>query len=220
MKEYRKRAKILQAMSHPVRLQILEILADKPACVCDLIARTRRRQAYISQHLMLLRQNGMVKSTRLGLQMQYELAQPEITKNMLKCVLENQQCKNSKQGETKMSTTHNNNAWHGIPRDQIDWHPTLVAERCVGCGICATSCNKGVYGFDYEANKPVVVAPQSCMVGCTTCATICPEDALEFPSQGYVRQIIKKNKIITQAKNMLRADPEKYDVKKRAPVAG
>jgi len=220
MKEYRKRAKILQAMSHPVRLQILEILADKPACVCDLIARTRRRQAYISQHLMLLRQNGMVKSTRLGLQMQYELAQPEITKNMLKCVLENQQCKNSKQGETKMSTTHNNNAWHGIPRDQIDWHPTLVAERCVGCGICATSCNKGVYGFDYEANKPVVVAPQSCMVGCTTCATICPEDALEFPSQGYVRQIIKKNKIITQAKNMLRADPEKYDVKKRTPVAG
>ena len=220
MKEYRKRAKILQAMSHPVRLQILEILADKPACVCDLIARTRRRQAYISQHLMLLRQNGMVKSTRLGLQMQYELAQPEITKNMLKCVLENQQCKNSKQGETKMSTTPNNNAWHGIPRDQIDWHPTLVAERCVGCGICATSCNKGVYGFDYEANKPVVVAPQSCMVGCTTCATICPEDALEFPSQGYVRQIIKKNKIITQAKNMLRADPEKYDVKKRTPVAG
>lgn len=49
---------------------------------------------------------------------------------------------------------------------------------------------------------------------------ICPEDALEFPSQGYVRQIIKKNKIITQAKNMLRGDPDKYDVKKRAPIAG
>jgi hypothetical protein len=30
----------------------------------------------------------------------------------------------------------------------------------------------------------------------------------------------KKNKIVTQSKNMLRADPEKYDVKKRAPVAG
>ena len=74
MSGYRKRAKILQAMSHPVRLQILEILADKPACVCDLIARTRRRQAYISQHLMLLRQTGMVKSTRLGLNIQYELA--------------------------------------------------------------------------------------------------------------------------------------------------
>lgn len=119
-----------------------------------------------------------------------------------------------------MSTTPNTNQWHGIPREQIDWHPTVIAERCIGCGICATSCNKGVYAFDYEANKPIVIAPQACMVGCTTCATICPEDALEFPSQGYVRQIIKKNKIITQAKNMLRADPDKYDVKKHMPVAG
>ncbi|GAB4489433.1 MAG: hypothetical protein Fur0016_06500 [Anaerolineales bacterium] len=77
-----------------------------------------------------------------------------------------------------------------------------------------------MYAFDYEANKPVVVAPQACMVGCTTCATICTQDAIEFPSQGYIRQVIKKNKVVTQAKNMLRADPEKYDVKKRAPVAG
>ena len=207
-------------MSHPVRLQILDILAKRPTCVCDLIAQTRQRQAYISQHLMALREAGLVKSTRQGVNIQYELAQPEITKNMLKCLLQDQQCKNSKQGETKMSNTPNTNQWHGIPREQIDWHPTVVPERCIGCGICATSCNKGVYAFDYEANKPVVVAPQSCMVGCTTCATICPEDALEFPSQGYVRQIIKKNKIITQAKNMLRADPEKYDVQKRAPVAG
>lgn len=84
--------------------------------------------------------------------------------------------------------------------------------------IFVTSCNRDVYAFDYEANKPVVVASQSCMVGCTACATICPEDALEFLSQGDVRQIIRKNKIITQAKSTLCANPEKYDVKKRAPV--
>ncbi len=220
MSQYRKRAKILHAMSHPVRLQILEILAQGPRCVCDIMAQTRQRQAYISQHLMLLRQTGLVRSTRLGLQMQYELAQPAITKNMLKCVLQDQQCKNSNQGETKMSTTPNNNTWHGIPRETIEWFPTIVSDRCVGCGLCATSCGRGVYAFDYEANKPVVVAPQMCMVGCTTCATICTQDAIEFPSQGYIRQVIKKNKIVTQSKNMLRADPEKYDVKKRAPVAG
>ena len=94
MIEYRKRAKILQAMSHPVRLQILEILARGPACVCDLVGRTRQRQAYISQHLMLLRQMGLVKTTRLGVKIQYELAQPELTKNMLKCVLQDEPCKN------------------------------------------------------------------------------------------------------------------------------
>jgi NAD-dependent dihydropyrimidine dehydrogenase PreA subunit len=82
-------------------------------------------------------------------------------------------------------------------REQINWHPTIVPERCVECGLCATSCGRNVYAFDYEANKPVVVAPQACMAGCTACATIC-----------------------TQAKNMLRADPEKYDGKIRAPVAG
>jgi len=110
-------------------------------------------------------------------------------------------------------------AWHGIPRNQINWHPTVIAERCIGCGLCVSSCGKSVYSFDYEANKPVVAAPQTCMVGCTTCAVLCPQDALEFPSVGYVRQIIRKNKLITQAKNMLRADPDKYDIKKRAPVA-
>lgn len=101
MSEYQKRAKILQAMSHPVRLQILEILARGPACVCDLISRTRQRQAYVSQQLMLLRQTGIVKSTRLGLNIQYELAQPETTKNILKCVLQDQKCRNSKSRRNK-----------------------------------------------------------------------------------------------------------------------
>jgi DNA-binding transcriptional ArsR family regulator/NAD-dependent dihydropyrimidine dehydrogenase PreA subunit len=219
MKEYRKRAKILQAMSHPVRLQILEILTRGPTCVCDLISRTLRRQAYISQHLMLLRQTGMVKSTRLGVNIQYELAMPDITKNLLRCLLQNPQSEVPNQGEAKMSNIPNNTTWHGIPREKIEWHPTIIADRCVGCGLCATSCGRNVYAFDYENNKPVVVAPQMCMVGCTTCATICTEDAIEFPSQGYIRQIIKKNRLLTQSKNMLRADPDKYDVKKRTPVA-
>lgn len=114
----------------------------------------------------------------------------------------------------------NVNIWHGIPREQINWHPTVVTDRCVGCGLCITSCGRGVYAFDYEANKPVVVAPESCMIGCNTCAAICTQDAIEFPSFGYVRQVIKKNKVLTQAKNMLKADPDKYDVKKRAPIIG
>ena len=119
-----------------------------------------------------------------------------------------------------MSNTPNNNAWHGIPREKIEWAPMIVADRCVGCGLCVTSCGRGVYAFDYQANKPVVMTPLMCMVGCTTCATICTQDAIEFPSQGYIRQVIKKNKIVTQSKNMLRADPNKYDIKKRAPAAG
>jgi len=103
--------------------------------------------------------------------------------------------------------------WHGIPRETIQWYPTVIANRCVGCGICVTSCGKNVYAFDYEINKPVVTAPQACMVGCTTCATICTRDAIEFPSTGYIRQLIRDRKLLAQAKNMLRDQPEKYDVR-------
>lgn len=119
-----------------------------------------------------------------------------------------------------MSTQQTVNVWHGIPREQIAWHPTIVEDRCAGCGLCVTSCGRGVYAFDYAANKPVVANPQMCMVGCTTCATICTQDAIEFPSQGYIRQIIRKNRILTQSKNLLRQNREKYDVKSLKPAAG
>lgn len=109
--------------------------------------------------------------------------------------------------------------WHGIPREEIQWSPTVVTDRCVGCGICVTSCGRGVYAFDYGQNKPVVVAPQMCMVGCTTCATTCPEDAIDFPSRGYIRQLIKQNKVLRQSKDMLRHNREKYDVKLRRQEA-
>ena len=114
-----------------------------------------------------------------------------------------------------MADNQNNNLWHAIPRAEIAWFPTVVADRCVGCGLCATSCGRNVYAFDYEANKPIVVLPQMCMVGCTTCATTCPEDAIDFPARGYIRQLIKHNKVLRQSKDMLRSHREKYDVKLR-----
>lgn len=114
-----------------------------------------------------------------------------------------------------LSETKSINQWHGVPRPEINWFPTVISERCVGCGVCVTSCSRNVYAFDYEANKPVVVEPVMCMVGCTTCATICERDAIEFPLTGYVRQFIRDRKVLRQAKDMLRATPEKYDIKLR-----
>jgi NAD-dependent dihydropyrimidine dehydrogenase PreA subunit len=118
-----------------------------------------------------------------------------------------------------MSDKSQNNAWHGVPRAEIQWNPTVVAERCSGCGMCVTSCGRGVYAFDYEANHPVVFQPQMCMVGCTTCATICTRDAIEFPSTGYIRQLIRERKLLTQAKNLLRDDPDKYDIAHKTKAA-
>jgi CDP-4-dehydro-6-deoxyglucose reductase len=114
-----------------------------------------------------------------------------------------------------MSDPKNIGQWHGISRREIDWHPTIIAERCIGCGLCGTSCGRNVYAFDYKTNRPVVVAPLMCMVGCTTCATNCTRDAIEFPSTGYIRQLIRDRKVVRQAKDMLKAAPEKYDVRLR-----
>lgn len=114
-------------------------------------------------------------------------------------------------------TGSQNDSWHGIPRSNINWHPSVVAERCVGCGMCVTSCGRGVYTFDYEGKKPVVEGSDKCMVGCTTCATICLQDAIEFPSRGYIRGIIRRKRLLRQAKDTLQAHPEKFDVRLTHP---
>lgn len=118
-----------------------------------------------------------------------------------------------------MSAQNQVTPWHGVPRDEIEWYPTVIEDRCIGCGLCATSCGRGVYAFDYEKNVPVVVNPLMCMVGCTTCATICTRDAIEFPSPGYIRQLIRDEKVLRQSKDMLRANRDKYDVARPEPAA-
>lgn len=72
--------------------------------------------------------------------------------------------------------------WHGVPREQINWNPTVVEDACIGCGTCVTGCSRMVYRFDFERKKAVVVDPLNCMVGCTTCANTCPTHAIEFPA--------------------------------------
>jgi len=106
MKEYRQKAIMLRAMAHPVRLQILEALVCGPACVCELILKTGRRQACISQHLMLLRQTGLVKRTRMGLNMRYELTS-EATANLLKFIFHDHEPNSLlPQSQTKLLQEH------------------------------------------------------------------------------------------------------------------
>ena len=226
MHRYYQKSRLFQALAHPVRLQILEALTRQPLCVCELVLLTGRRQAYISQHLALLREVGLVCSERTGWNIFYRLCTTcleEVSKvlcSFLPSVHADIQPIRV-QGDDKLSHHNNsNNQWHGVPRAEIQWHPTVIADRCVGCGLCVTSCGRGVYAFDYEQNRPVVAAPEMCMVGCTTCATICTQDAIEFPSTGYIRQLIRQKKLLRQSKDVLKASREKYDVAQRQTTAG
>jgi DNA-binding transcriptional ArsR family regulator len=71
---YRKQAQLFRALSHPVRLRILDILAGQEACVCHLTAVLGQRQPYVSQQLAALREAGLVSDRREGTLIYYRLA--------------------------------------------------------------------------------------------------------------------------------------------------
>ena len=90
--------------------------------------------------------------------------------------------------------------WHGVPRGEIDWHPTVNEEFCMGCGLCVTGCGRQVYGYDYDREKAIVLRPESCLVGCVTCANTCPDGAITFPPAQRIQKLIRQKKVLTRVK--------------------
>jgi DNA-binding transcriptional ArsR family regulator len=70
--------KIFKALMHPSRLEILEILRDGEQCVCHIEAQLGYRQAYISQHLMVLREAKLVEDRRDGARIFYRVTKHEV----------------------------------------------------------------------------------------------------------------------------------------------
>jgi ArsR family transcriptional regulator len=75
---YGSQAELLKVLASPVRLQILDILRDGEQCVCHLEAVLGLRQAYVSQHLMVLRKAGLVVDRKDGLRVYYRVQDPGI----------------------------------------------------------------------------------------------------------------------------------------------
>lgn len=88
--------------------------------------------------------------------------------------------------------------WHGIPRKEIPWYPTVDADACIGCELCFVTCGREVYEIKLQGNKrrkALVERPYNCMVGCSTCAVVCPTDAITFPSRDIVWKVEREHKI-------------------------
>jgi DNA-binding transcriptional ArsR family regulator len=71
-------SKLFKALMHPARLAILQILRNGDECVCHMEALLGYRQAYISQHLSVLREAGLVQDRREGWNIYYHVIQPDI----------------------------------------------------------------------------------------------------------------------------------------------
>lgn len=73
-------ARLMQVIDQPARLQILLAIGEGETCVCHLEATFGWRQAYLSQHLMALREAGVVLSRREGRFIHYRLADQALLK--------------------------------------------------------------------------------------------------------------------------------------------
>lgn len=88
--------------------------------------------------------------------------------------------------------------WHGIPRKEIPWYPVVDKDACIGCELCYVSCGREVYEIkmlDDKRLKTHVERPYNCMVGCSTCAVVCPTEAISFPSRDIIWKIEREHKI-------------------------
>jgi DNA-binding transcriptional ArsR family regulator len=69
---------LAQALADPLRLSVLQHLMGGPATVSELMVVAEAAQSKVSNHLALLRRSGLVRPTRQGRQVVYELRDPSV----------------------------------------------------------------------------------------------------------------------------------------------
>lgn len=71
-------ADFCSALSDPTRILMLYALSERPRNVTDLAAELGITQPSASRHLKVLRERGLVNTTRRGTNMDYQLADPRV----------------------------------------------------------------------------------------------------------------------------------------------
>lgn len=86
---YESHAEICKALSHPKRLEILDILRNGEYAVEEIAEKTGMQKSNLSQHLAVLRRVQLVRTRREGLNIFYAIANPKIVSacDLLKEVL-------------------------------------------------------------------------------------------------------------------------------------
>jgi len=111
-----------------------------------------------------------------------------------------------------MAKDLSNQLWHGIPRKEIPWFPTINAEKCIGCELCYISCGREVFEYNEGTRKATVERNYNCMVGCSTCSTVCPTEAIAFPGRDLIWKFEKEYKIFKEVRKEGKEKREKKKV--------
>lgn len=73
-------AQLLKALAHPRRLEIISLLRDQELPVCSIHSMLDLPQANISQHLIILKDAGVVSTRREGKQIFYSISNKKFIK--------------------------------------------------------------------------------------------------------------------------------------------
>lgn len=81
---------VLRHATHPLRLCILDFLqrAGRPCAVSDIVQACEAEQAIVSQHLRILRDDGVLAARRQGNRVFYDIADQSILP-LLECIRQN-----------------------------------------------------------------------------------------------------------------------------------
>jgi DNA-binding transcriptional ArsR family regulator len=66
----------IKALSHPTRLQIMDLLRSGERCVCEIFPELNIEQSSVSRHLALLKKEGLLHSRKEGLKVIYGVSDP------------------------------------------------------------------------------------------------------------------------------------------------
>jgi len=77
---FERHSNLLSSLAHPTRLEIIQLLRGQSLTVSQIVGMVGSRQANISQHLMLLREQGVVESEKHGKEVYYRIAHRNFTR--------------------------------------------------------------------------------------------------------------------------------------------
>ena len=78
---------VIRAAAHPLRLRIVDYLdhAGEPRAVGDIVAACEAGQAFVSQQLRILKDQGVLSCERHGNRVLYSIANPAIL-HLIECI--------------------------------------------------------------------------------------------------------------------------------------
>ncbi|MCX7749140.1 MAG: metalloregulator ArsR/SmtB family transcription factor [Clostridia bacterium] len=69
---------VFKALAHPTRIQIVRLLRTGEMCVCDILPNLDSEQSNTSQHLTVLKNQGIVDNRRDGARVLYSIRNKEV----------------------------------------------------------------------------------------------------------------------------------------------